>query len=205
MRILMLAKPEYSYDLAKLHLKTFSGFFLTSLGEGFLRYLYKGFITHAQSGVIGAFDDCWLMIGFCAYSENISAFYKYLIRSNLIPFTGYSLLAFLKKPSILVRLLKALLLYKKVACPEPFIELSSIGVLPNIGIKGVGTALIKRLIKEANQGRFKYIRLETDKLHNEKANYFYLKNGFVLDHSYVTSAGRSMNAYRYNLDRSQDR
>lgn len=48
-----------------------------------------------------------------------------------------------------------------------------------------------------------YIKLETDADDNEKANSFYQKNRFRLDHVYETPEKRRMNEYRFYLDQER--
>lgn len=184
--------------IADIHRQTFTKFFLTFLGKGFLRELYKGFITHDKSDVIAAFENNEI-IGFVAYSQNIGVFYKYLIRKSLIPFAWYSFLAFLRKPGIMFRLLRAFTYSDNNKRDEEYIELSSIGVLPGAANKGVGTTLIGELKSLFMGSNFSYIKLETDKLNNDAANAFYIKNEFELNNSYITREGREMNEYCYNL------
>lgn len=189
---------QYLNDIADIHIKTFPKFFLTFLGRGFIRQLYKGFITHSKSNVIGVIEND-IITGFLAYSENISVFYKYLIKKSFIQFGWYSFLAFIKKPKIMFRLLRAFTYSKKSKKEEAYIELSSIGVLPEFKNKGIGTMLIDELKKIADTTEFKYIRLETDATENDAANAFYVKNNFVLTESYETPEGRKMNEYKYIL------
>lgn len=198
MKIEILTSLKYINDIVDIHMRTFSGFFLTFLGRGFIKQLYKGFIAHNDSNIIGAFDDDRLL-GFVAYSENLSGFYKYLIKKSLIPFAFYSFLAFLRKPKIMFRLLRALTYPKSSKREEAYIEISSIGVLPEAKNQGVGTSIIDALKIKIDDNQFRYIKLETDKLNNDVVNAFYVKNGFELEGSFVTSEGREMNEYRYYL------
>lgn len=202
LRTEILVSAEYVDDIVEIHMKTFTGFFLTFLGRGFLKHLYKGFIEHDKSNVIGAFEDDRL-VGFLAYSEDISAFYKYLIRKRLLPFAFYGALAFFRKPAIMLRLLRAFTYPESSKRPEPYVELSSIGVLPEAKNKGIGTMLIDELKKTVSNGQFSYIKLETDRLNNDAVNAFYIKNGFVLDRSYTTREGREMNEYHFKLTRNE--
>ena len=94
-------------EVVEIHISTFPGFFLTFLGKGFLEKLYKGFIDHKNSELLVAADDNKNIIGFLAYSEDISDFYKYLIKEKLFGFAWYSFIAFLRKPHIMFRLLRA--------------------------------------------------------------------------------------------------
>ena len=195
----ILTDVNSAKEVTRIHMQTFPGFFLTFLGEGFLDQLYKGFITHVHSAIIGAIDEQGKLVGFVAYSEDISQFYKYLIKESLLPFAWYSLLAFLKRPSSMFRLLRAFTYSESSKRDEAYIELASIGVLPKSKNQGVGRLLIDALKYEVRNRQFVYIKLETDKLDNPIANEFYLKNGFILADSFTTREGREMNEYRYPL------
>lgn len=196
MRVEVLKNTEYIEETVQIHMATFAGFFLTFLGKGFLKQLYKGFIEHPKSGIVVAVEENKL-IGFCAFSENLSEFYKYLIKKKLLLFAWYALGAFIRKPTIMFRLLRAFLYSNESKRDEAYIELSSLGVLPEVKNKGVGSKMISYLKDISDGTRFKYIKLETDKENNDGVNYFYQKNGFVLDHSYETPEGRKMNEYRF--------
>lgn len=198
MKIGVTKNLEYVNDIVDIHMNTFTGFFLTFLGRGFLKTLYKGFMTHPQSGIIVAMEEDTL-VGFCAYSENLSGFYKYLIKRKVIQFAWYAAGAFFRKPKVLFRLLRAFTYSSESKREESYVELSSIGVNPEVKNKGVGSKLIQKLCEITDDSKFDYIKLETDRDNNDGANHFYQKNGFVLDHSYETPEGRGMNEYRYYL------
>lgn len=198
MKVLIANDLKYVDDIVDIHMNTFPGFFLTFLGKGFLKHLYTGFIEHSKSNVIIAVEDDRLL-GFCAFSEDLSQFYKYLIKCRLIYFAWYALGAFIRKPKVLFRLLRAFTYSNESKRDEGYIELSSIGVLPSAKNKGVGSEMVNYLYNISNRQKFEYIKLETDRDNNAGANHFYKKNGFILHHSYETPEGRGMNEYRYYL------
>lgn len=198
MKIKVTENPQYINNIVEIHMDTFTGFFLTFLGRGFLKTLYKGFMAHPYSGVILALEDD-KPIGFCAYSEDLSGFYKYLVKRKLPLFAWYAIGAFFRNPRILFRLLRAFSYSRESKREELYVELASIGVLPSAKNKGVGSKLIKMLCNITDASKFVYIKLETDRDNNEGVNYFYQKNGFALVHSYETPEGRRMNEYRYYL------
>ena len=183
-------------QVVDIHMQTFSGFFLTFLGKGFLHQLYEGFYTHPRSGLIVAEKE-GRIVGFLAYSEDLSGFYKYLIGKSLFKFAWYSLGAFFRKPSSIVRLLKAFLKPGESRRDEKYIELSSIGVLPEMKNMHIGRQLIQRLKDQFNKELYSYIKLETDAVDNEDVNAFYVRNGFELAYTYETPEGRKMNEYRW--------
>jgi len=199
MTTITLTDPALAANISRIHLGAFPNFFLTFLGNGFLKCFYKGFITHDSSSIIGAFDDSDILIGFVAYSENISQFYKYLLKKNVIQLVWYSAAASIRKPTAVFRLFRALTYSEKSFRDEPYIKLQSIGVLPEACNQGAGTLLINAMMNEIKLKQFTYVELETDKFNNEATNKFYVRNGFRLFRSFVTPEGREMNVYRFEL------
>lgn len=194
MEIQIVKDTKSLNQIVDIHLKTFSGFFLTFLGKGFLKQLYLGFIKHEKSNLIIAMENK-KVLGFIAYSEDMSSLYKYLIKHRILHFAWYAFIAFLKKPSILSRLLSAFSKSDEVNRNEKYIELASIGVLPEKKSKGIGKKLLNYLKNHVNFNEFSYISLETDALENEYVNEFYKNNGFILSRTYETKEKRLMNEY----------
>lgn len=185
-------------EVVDIHMQSFSGFFLTFLGKGFLKQLYKGFLEEKNSNLIVASDINGKILGFLAYSSNLSGFYKYLIKKHLISFGWYAMLGFFRNPKIFFRLIRAFTYSQEAKRTEKYIELSSIGVLPIKENSGIGSKLINYL-KELDFKEYAYIKLETDTKNNEKANNFYINNQFKLYKNYLTPEKREMNEYRYYL------
>ena len=100
--------PELTKQIAEIHIKTFKGFFLTFMGEGFLRQMYKAYVFHQESELLIASEDN-KVVGFVAYTENLSGLYKYMIKKQLIQFGWYSAGAFLRRPKVFMRLIRAFL------------------------------------------------------------------------------------------------
>ncbi len=198
MEVYVLDKKEKSVfkDIAEIHVKTFKGFFLTFMGKGFLKVMYKSYFEFKDSGLILAKENN-ILIGFLAFSKNMSAFYKYMLKKHFFAFLFYSFLAFLRKPKVFFRLLRALNKSDETKRTENYVELSSIGVLPDYKGLGAGSLLIDKLKSIVDFNTFSYINLETDADNNDKVNVFYVKNGFILVDEYKTREGRRMNEYRF--------
>lgn len=196
MKIEITDDKEIVDEVVKIHIDTFQGFFLTFLGRGFLEQLYRGYIEHNQSNLIIAKQNQEI-VGFIAYSFDISGLYKFLIKKRLFLFAWYSLIAFIKNPKILFRLLSAFTKSDEVSRDEKYIELASIGVKTSVKAQGIGSSMISFLKQQIDFNEYKYISLETDAKDNEYANKFYQKNGFILVRTYETKQGRKMNEYRY--------
>lgn len=185
-------------DIVSIHLNTFTGFFLTFMGRGFLNLMYRSYAEYRNSGILVAFEE-EKPVGFLAYSGDLSGLYKYMIKKRLIPFAWYSLGAFFRKPTVFMRLVRAFLKPGESKREEKYIELASIGVDPNVKAKGVGSQLIDALKARVDFDKFAYITLETDAINNEGANHFYQKNGFVIEREFETNEGRKMYEYRWSL------
>lgn len=183
-------------EIVRIHLSTFRGFFLTFMGKGFLTYMYRAYVNHANSDILIALEGNRIL-GFLAYSKDMSGLYKYMLKRYLIPFAWYSLGAFLRKPKTFFRILRAFLKPSESRRCESYIELASIGVLPEAKSTGVGSCLINTLISETDFEEYEYITLETDAIDNDMANAFYKKNGFHIEREFSTREGRKMYEYRY--------
>lgn len=191
-------------QIVDIHLKTFKGFFLTFMGQGFLSQMYTAYTKHPQSGIFVA-EENGAVIGFVAYSGNMSGLYKYMIKHQLIQFAWYSLGAFLRKPKVFMRLIRAFLKPGESQRNEKYVELASIGVHPDVKAKGIGSQLIDALKAEVDFNAFEYITLETDAVNNEAANKFYVKNGFRIVREYETHEGRKMYEYRYEGEQQDEK
>ena len=183
--------------IVSVHMQTFTGFFLTFMGKGFLKQMYQSYCRHADSELLGAYNDEGEIVGFLAWSANMSGLYKYMIKKKLIPFAWYSMGAVFRKPRVFMRLIRAFLKPSESAREEAYVELASIGVDPSAKSVGVGSALIDTLKERVDFSKHAYIALETDAENNDGVNRFYQKNGFVLERNYTTREGRAMNEYRW--------
>lgn len=183
-------------EIVDIHLATFEGFFLTFMGRGFLKWMYTSYTEHSQSDLLVAVRN-GKTVGFLAFSENMSGLYKFMIKHHLIQFAWYSLGAFLRKPKVFMRLIRAFLKPGESQRDEKYVELASIGVSPEAKAKGIGSGLIDALKADVDFAEFAYITLETDAVDNEVANRFYKKNGFAAVREYQTREGRKMIEYRY--------
>jgi len=183
-------------DIVTIHLNTFTGFFLTFMGRGFLNQMYQSYCDYEEAGLLVAEED-GKAIGFLAYSSNFSGLYKFMIKTRLIQFGWYSIGAFFRRPSAFMHIISAFLKPGEAKREEKYVELSSIGVDPNIKSKGVGSLLIDSLKHIVDFTKFAYINLETDAIDNEGAIHFYEKNGFVRERMVETDEGRKMYEYRF--------
>lgn len=192
-------KPEENRvidEVVSIHLETFTGFFLSFMGRGFLKQMYRSYCEHQQSKLLMA-EENGEILGFVAYSSDFSGLYKFMIKNRLPYFAWYSIGAFFRRPSAFLHIISAFLKPGEAKREESYVELSSIGVSPKYKSKGVGSLLISELKKRVDFNKFAYITLETDAVNNETAIQFYQKNAFVKQRLYKTSEGREMLEFRY--------
>lgn len=189
-------EKELINDIVSIHLNTFTGFFLTFMGRGFLNQMYRSYCDHDESGLLVA-EEKGKAVGFLAYSGNFSGLYKFMIKTRLIPFGWYSVGAFFRRPSAFMHIIRAFLKPSEAKRNEKYVELSSIGVDPTIKSRGVGSLLIDELKKIVDFNKFAYITLETDAVNNDGAIHFYEKNRFVRERLFETDEGRKMYEYRF--------
>lgn len=184
-------------NIASMHLEAFPGFFLTFLGKGFLKLMYRSYTEYKDSGIFVAFEKNE-PVGFLAYSGDLSGLYKYMIKKRLFPFAWYSFGAFCRKPKVFMRLIRAFMKPQESKRAEKYVELASLGVVPKAKSKGVGTMLVDKLKATVDFKSYAYITLETDVVNNDIANSFYKKNGFLVEREFQTNEGRRIYEYRYS-------
>lgn len=182
-----------SNNIAKLHLKAFNGFFLTSLGASFLRKFYQCIVAHPQGVALGAFRSGEL-IGFVVGTEKNGGFYKSVLKKHGL---NLALLAF---THLVLKPQKVLQLFSNINRGDfrNFHEwacLLSICVSPGAASQGVGQRLIRVFQQELKERGVNRVFLTTDAMDNEGVNSFYQKNNFVLNNTYQQSTGRQMNVY----------
>jgi GNAT superfamily N-acetyltransferase len=182
-----------------IHLKAFQGFFLTFLGEPFLRELYIG-ILNDPSGIAFVNEMDGDIFGFVAGTDSPQGFYKQLLRQRWWRFGWASILPAIKNPRAIPRLLRAFSRSQDIDVRENCAMLMSIAVSPDIARKGIGVSLVNAFLVEAKDRGVKQVNLTTDKQNNTAVNRFYQKQGFALHTSYVTPEGREMNEYLIDLE-----
>lgn len=181
-------------DVVKAHMKGFIGFFLTFLGENFLKIYYRGVINHEKAIKLVYLEDNNLK-GFVTGTMNPSGFYSALLKKYWFRFCIVLIPAILKKPKSFFRLLRALTKPKTSSQDPKIAELSSLVVLPSYQGKGIGKELVISFITEVKKRSGKIIYLTTDALNNDTVNSFYQKMGFKIKRVIKTPENRLMNEF----------
>lgn len=184
-----------------VHMKAFPGFFLTFLGPGFLRELYRG-IAMDPSGVAFVAEKDAAIVGFVAGTSEPAGFYKRLLKRRVIPFALCSAAAVLRRPSAAPRLLRALSRPREASTGATGgAELMSIAVSPVARAAGFGSRLIDAFVDGAAEHGSTVVFLTTDAIDNDAVNALYVHRGFMLSRTFATPEGRQMNEYRKEIER----
>ena len=203
-------EPEYRdacegdlEGVVRVHLSSFTGFFLSRLGTGFLREYYRLILNNAGGILVVALEQ-GKTVGFAAGYASPASFHSAL-KERRLSFALAALPALLKDPGILRRLWLDYRQVQRLSLPETGGgegELSSLGVLPTESGRGIGHSLLEAFISRMEGKGVSGITLTTDAEGNDGVNAFYRKAGFSLARSFTQGDGRRMNEYRLGLPRS---
>lgn len=194
MKYRTVQKNEYE-SLAKLHSLAFNDFFLTTLGDGFLKTYYKAALKSKESIAVCAVDDDGSIVGFSTGCLKSKGFHKKLFITNFAQFSFQALHILFSNPKALLRLLNNM---DKKANPNDdgnYSELLSIAVSPLHKGLGIGNKIIKTFEMEASNKGCNKIALTTDYTNNHQVLSFYKKSGYVVFYEFITYPNRRM--YKY--------
>lgn len=180
-------------SVVAIHNNAFPGFFLTLLGNRFLRLYYSSVLKHRDGILLGCYDEDKELAGFCAATISAKGFNANLIKSNLFSFCSVGVLLLLTKPRALKRLY--LNLSKKDNHQEDtgaYAELLSIGVNVSTQGKGFGKYLLAELENVVRSRGGEKLSLTTDFYNNMKAIEFYKSMGYKVYYDFITYPDREM-------------
>jgi len=186
-------------QVVEVHLKSFSGFFLTFMGRRFLKLLYLAICRDQLTIKLAAISDSGEIIGFVAGSLDPSGYFSKLLKRNWWRLSLASLEGIIKRPSIIPRIARAIFYPSHNPSGENVAMLMSLGVSPVANGKGIGKELVSAFLYEADDRGVKKVFLTTDRDNNDKVNKFYQKIGFKKTREYVTKEGRWMIEYLYEI------
>ena len=192
--MIMRMELEHVPQATEVHLRSFEGFFLSFLGPQFLRLYYENIVDYPDAAGYVCVKD-GRVIGFVCGVASPSRFYSYLLRTRWWRFAQAALGATLRRPSTILRLLRAWLYPGQTSRREDTATLTSMAVAPAMQGKGIGARLVAAYLEDMRTRGIKRVDLTTDRYGNDKVNAFYQKQGFRCEHTFVTPEGRVMNEY----------
>ena len=189
-------------SVVDVHLTSFRGFFLSSMGARFLSEFYDSVLldeTHiALVYLIGE-----AISGFVVGTTQPAGFYRRTLKRNWHGFLIAAIPVILQKPFMTLRLLRRLVMATGAAFENDQALLMSIAVNPNEQGKGIGGQLIEEFLKDVKSRGCSSVVLTTDAANNNLVNRFYIGMGFRLLYTFTTPEDRQMNEYVYELIKLQ--
>lgn len=190
---------EDARELARLHRAAFPSFFLSSLGEPFLRQFYAGFADDDSAVALVAKDSSGRAVGAIVGTVEPAGYFSRLLRSRLFGFGLASARAVFRRPRSASRLVRAVAYRGSEAAPSGGALLSSICVSPSVRGTGAGRLLLDRWERAVSERSVETAFLTTDAEANQAVNAFYQAAGWQLDGTFCTREGRPMNRYTKRL------
>jgi len=190
--------------IVEIHKKAFSNFFMTQLGDKFLKKYYELVLNYSQNIFLALEEDGYI-VGFVAGFLNPSLFYS-LMRKYKFNLVLAILPTLFIKPWLIFRIFWNFIRVNKFSSrkmlkPQIYAELASIAVDPNYTGRGFGKLLIKSFLEKSKEMGAKFVYLTTDAKDNDVVNHFYQSLGFELYQTFTTASRRVMNEYRYYFDK----
>jgi ribosomal protein S18 acetylase RimI-like enzyme len=184
--------------IVKIHQKAFSHFFLTQMGEAFLRNYYD-LVLNYRAGIILVSEGPGTVEGFACGFVEPAEFYRLMWRSRR-SFAMPVLSALVRQPSLAAKVLSGV---HRIQTPESewparSCELSSIAVAPETSGNGLGKVLMRAFLEEARKMDAQCVYLTTDADGNDAVNAFYRDVGFKPTRRFLQRKGRWMNEYVIN-------
>ena len=187
-------------DLAHLHQRAFPGFFLSTLGPGFLAEFYRGFVGDESAVTVVARDQGGQLCGAVVGTTEPAGFFGRLVRRRLIGFAWASVRAVVRHPSAAPRLLRAVRYRGDAPTEAQGALLSSICVEPATQGKGVGARMLADWLRQVDERGTTDAYLTTDAVGNDAVNAFYQRQGWSVRDTHTTPEGRAMHRYVIHLD-----
>jgi ribosomal protein S18 acetylase RimI-like enzyme len=182
-----------SNQIAKIHLKSFPNFFLTTLGYSFLKTYYKSCAKSKETISVCAINyESKKILGFSVGCLNSNGFNKRLIFSNFLDYSHLAILLLFTKPIALFRLFKNLSKKNDKDDKGNYAELLSIGVSPDQNSLGIGQKLLSKFENQVREKGINTISLTTDADFNDSVLRFYKKSGYKVYYDFVTFPNRKM-------------
>ena len=189
-----LALIEDVNIIVNIHSDAFKEFFLTSLGEDFLRFYYSCFIKSNDGRVFCAIYG-GRIVGFAAMAEKSKGFNARMVKNNIFLFGLMSLKMLFTSPMSLLRLIRNLKKTSSNVDDEDYAELFSIGVIKSAQGLGVGKRLlcaVEDYVRSQGKSR---LSLTTDYYDNDSAISFYRTMHYHEMYDFIAFPNRRM--YRF--------
>ena len=192
------ASPEDLDAIVRVHVASFTDFFLTTLGPRFLRVHY-GLMLRFDQNIFLVAESEEKVVGFAAGVVDVVRFYR-MMAANKWRYAIPVLLGVARHPTLLIRLLRNT---RRVVRPqqpahapsETSCELCGIAVHPEFSGQGCGKQLVQAFVESARRRNATSVHLTTDALDNDPVNEFYQRRGFRLTRTFEAPGQPPRNEY----------
>lgn len=174
-------------QVVAIHRKRFPNFFLSSLGNFFLRQFYKALLKEPGLLVVLEYNDN--IKGFAAGAFSNNQLYKRLLLNNLSGFLQAGIYIMFVKSWAILRLYKNM--KRESTVPIDGAVLLSIATVANS--KGYGVKLLHSFENQIlEKTGINTISLTTDAIGNSNVINFYIKCGYTIFNSFYSIKNRKM-------------
>lgn len=183
-------------EIARLHAQSLRGDFLPSLGEGFLRVLYRTALARGM-GSGWVWVENGPALGFILGCLDTRAFFRGVLKAAALSLAAAALPSVLGRPALLGRVAETFAYPRREVLPEVSAELLVIAVAESARRRGIGRQLVSALTEDFRAraiGGYKVTVLQS----NDPANAFYRGLGFRMAGEF-TLYQRVWNLYHYRL------
>ena len=179
--------------VVEIHKSAFKDFFLTQLGDRFLKVYYSALNNHPKGILLGIYDEKCTLVGFSATCVESKRFNKDLIKSDISKFLLVGFLILLNNPNALIRLYKNLnKTNKNEADDGNYGELLSIAIDASTQGSGLGKQLLLHTENESIKQGIQKLSLTTDSYNNDNAIGFYHSMGYEKMYEFIAYPHRKM-------------
>lgn len=184
-----------------IHNNAFPDFFLTKLGNNFLRLYYESMCKCKGAVTLCVVED-GNVLGFSTTAIKSAGFNTKLIKDNFVGFILEALKLLFTNPMSLIHLAKNMSKTNSdIEDKGDYAELFSIGVSPDCQGKGVGSMLLTETERIISSKGVNQLSLTTDKYNNDSTIAFYKKNGYEVMYEFDAYPDREMIRYIKTLKR----
>lgn len=190
-------RPALGADVeaaVRVHLESFPGFFLTSLGTRFLTVFYDS-LRAVDTGVLLVATSDDEVVGFVGGATDQAGLYRAMLISRRREFVTAAMAAAVRHPTAFPRLIRARARARGDFEYLPGASLMTLGVAPDHGRKGVGRALVEAFSETMIARGVERYSLTTDAVGNDSVNAFYRSLDFRLHRELKTREGRRLNEF----------
>lgn len=190
-------------SVVAIHMASFPDYFSTSLGGRYIQVVYEEILKWPEHVAFVVLDrSSGEVVGFINGFTRQTRFYSHMARKRWLNVAVACMGAVLSRPTIVLRLFRALRYPQKSREASAEALLLSVAVLPASSGYGVGRALVEAFLQEMKERDVPAVCLTTDRENNERTNRFYQKLGFSIARTFTTAEGRAINEYLIELSES---